>query len=76
LIDEKMGEVVQIYLVVDKNSKKEINELRSEIDKLISNKLPVYMRPMKYTFLKSFPKTTTGKIKKKSLGKIESEALC
>ena len=76
LIDEKMGEVVQIYLVVDKNSKKEINELRSEIDKLISNKLPVYMRPMKYTFLKSFPKTTTGKIKKKSLGKIESEVLC
>ena len=45
-------------------------------NKLISNKLPVYMRPMKYTFLKSFPKTTTGKIKKKSLGKIESEALC
>ncbi len=65
--DEPGDKRLVAYLVFDGNKKITTGEIR----KFISDKLPEYMLPSSFVFLKTLPKTPSGKIDRKSLPKPE-----
>jgi long-chain acyl-CoA synthetase len=67
LPDDNLGEVVQAFVVIDESCNMGNDILVDRIKSEMSKVLPVYMRPKKYSFIKSVPKTSSGKIQRLKL---------
>ncbi len=70
--DEVRGEIVKALIVPRENVK--INEaLKDEIKQYVKTKLEAYAYPREIEFLKELPMTTTGKIMRKDLRRMNME---
>ena len=65
-----MGELVHAFVVLEIGANVENDKAKLLMHDTVASKLPVFMRPNRYTFLKELPKTSTGKIKRLALNKI------
>lgn len=67
LADKDNGEVVQAFIVLKAEVVVEHSEIIEQLKNIISNALPIHMRPKKYQFITSIPKTALGKIQRLKL---------
>ena len=63
--DEMLGQTIRAYVSLEKDSKLTVKEIR----KICMSKLENFMVPQDVIILDGLPKTDTGKISKKTLGK-------
>ena len=68
--DDSMGELVHAFVVLEIGANVEHDKAQVLMHDIVASKLPVFMRPNRYTFLKELPKTSIGKIKRLALNKI------
>lgn len=76
LSDANMGEVVQVFIVLEDDIKDNFENIIVKMKDYIKEKLPVHMRPQKYNLVKSLPKTENGKIQKSKLDILEVQISC
>ncbi|SHF94506.1 Acyl-CoA synthetase (AMP-forming)/AMP-acid ligase II [Marinomonas polaris DSM 16579] len=67
LPDSNLGEVVQAFIVIDESCNMEQDTIIIRIKKEMAKVLPSYMRPQKYSIVKSIPKTPSGKMQRLKL---------
>ena len=67
LPDKNMGEVVQAFVVLESSVTLEPKAVTDHLNSLVAKTLPVHMRPQKYNYMTSLPKTSTGKIQRLKL---------
>ena len=65
--DKHMGEVVHAFIVLDPIVQIKVDDATTQLKEVIAATLPVYMRPDQYHFTDSLPKTSTGKIQRRTL---------
>lgn len=65
--DKHMGEVVHAFIVLDPSMEIQSSDVVSQLNVIMASSLPVYMRPERYHFLETLPKTSTGKIQRVKL---------
>ena len=68
LPDKDMGEVVQAFVVLETDPLLEANKATERLKEIAAQHLPVHMRPHKYNYVVSLPKTASGKIQRMKLG--------
>ncbi|EFA80205.1 putative acetyl-CoA synthetase [Heterostelium album PN500] len=79
--DEIRGEVVKAYIVLKESVKSEysnkesLDQLKSDIQKMVRDNLAAYEYPRLIEFIDSLPMTTTGKIVRKDLRELHSKSL-
>lgn len=67
LPDKDMGEVVQAFVVLETDPPLESREATERLRDIAAQHLPVHMRPHKYSYVVSLPKTASGKIQRLKL---------
>jgi len=68
--DELRGQIVKAFVVLKKGFEAN-DDLSKELQTLVKSKLGKHEYPRKIEFVEELPKTTTGKIKRRELRKIE-----
>jgi len=76
LSDANMGEVVQVFIVLEDGIEEEFEKIILKMKDYIQEKLSVHMRPQKYNLVKSLPKTANGKIQKSKVDTLEVQISC
>lgn len=72
--DELRGEKVKVYIVLS-DGHSASDQLKTEIQATVRNKLAAYEYPREIEFLQEFPMTTSGKIKRNVLRQLHNDSL-
>ncbi len=65
--DQKLGNMIKLFVVLDRSFKKDYAEYNKQINELIVNKCSVYAKPKEIVYIDSLPKTLIGKVDTKLL---------
>jgi acetyl-CoA synthetase len=70
--DEDRGEIVKAFVILS-SDRKPTDELKSELQKYVKERLSMHEYPKEIEFVEELPETPDGKLKRKTLKKIEYE---